>query len=100
MTTLSLQNNIERHRYEALEGGTVAGFTEYNLLSDSIVFTHTEVLQEGKGVGSFLAKEALLDARTQGKHVVPVCPFIAAYLRKYREYIDLVTPEIQRAFKV
>jgi uncharacterized protein len=100
MSTLSLQNNVERHRYEALEDGTVAGFSEYNLLHDSIVFTHTEVLQEGKGVGSFLAKGALDDARKQGKHVVPVCPFIAAYLRKHREFIDLVTPETQLAFKV
>lgn len=99
MTTLSLQNNVERHRYEALEDGTVAGFTEYNLLSDSIVFSHTEVLPEGKGVGSFLAREALLDAQKQGKYVVPVCPFIAAYLHKHREYIDLVKPEIQQAFK-
>jgi uncharacterized protein len=100
MITLSLHNNAERHRYEALEDGTVVGFTEYNMLTDSIVFTHTEVLQEGKGVGSFLASGALVDARNQGKHVVPVCPFIAAYLHKHREYIDLVTPEVQRAFKV
>lgn len=99
MTTLSLQNNVERHRYEALEDGTVAGPREYNSLSDGIVFSHTEVLQEGKGAGSFLAREALLDARKQGKHVVPVCPFIAAYLRKHREYIDLVKSEIQRVFK-
>ncbi|MBK9606210.1 MAG: hypothetical protein IPO58_07315 [Betaproteobacteria bacterium] len=33
-------------------------------------------------------------------HVIPVCPFIAAYLRKHREFIDLVKPEVQVAFKV
>ncbi|MBK7469309.1 MAG: N-acetyltransferase [Betaproteobacteria bacterium] len=100
MTTLSLSNNIERHRYEAAIDGKVAGFSEYNLSGDSIVFTHTEVLEEGKGVGSFLAREALLDARAKGMHVIPVCPFIAAYLRKHREFIDLVKPEVQVAFKV
>lgn len=100
MTTLSLHNNVALHRYEALEDGGVAGYSEYNLLTDSIVFTHTEVLQEGKGVGSFLANAALLDARAQSRHVIPVCPFIAAFLHKHREFIDLVTPETQQAFKV
>ena len=100
MRTLSLQNNVARHRYEAIEDGEVVGFSEYNMLHDSIVFTHTEVLHEGKGVGSFLANGALDDARKQGKHVVPDRPFIAAHLRKHREFIDLVTPEVQRAFKV
>ena len=100
MTKLSLENNIAHRRYEAIEDGTLAGFVEYNMLDDSIVFAHTEVLEEGKGIGAFLAREVLQDARKRGAHVVPVCPFMTDYLRKHREYIDLLTPEIQRAFKV
>lgn len=99
---LTLRNNDEQHRYEAFEDGVLVAFSEYNVLSDSLMFTHTEVLpeHEGKGVGSFIAAEVLGDARKQGKFVIPACPFISAYLRKHREYIDLVKPEIQRAFKV
>jgi predicted GNAT family acetyltransferase len=93
---------MPRHRYETFEDGVLVGFSEYNLLTDSILFTHTEVLpaHEGKGVGGFMAAEVLADARKQGRHVIPACPFIAAWLRKHREFIDLVKPEIQRAFKL
>lgn len=99
---LSLSNDEVVHRYEALEDGTLVGYAEYNLLSDGILFTHTEVLpeHEGKGVGSFLAAAVLGEARRQGWHVIPACPFIAAYLRKHPEWLDLVKPEIRRAFHV
>lgn len=99
---LALKNNDPLHRYEAFDADVLVGYSEYNLLSDSIMFTHTEVLpeHEGKGVGGFIAAGVLDDARRQGKHVIPACPFIAAYLRKHPEYLDLVKPEIRRAFKV
>jgi len=99
---LSLRNNDEQHRYEAFDDAVLVGYSEYNLLSDSIMFTHMEVLpeHEGEGAGGFLAAEALADARRQGRYVIPACPFIAEYLRKNREYMDLVKPEIRRAFKV
>ncbi|HYP70864.1 MAG TPA: GNAT family N-acetyltransferase, partial [Variovorax sp.] len=64
---------------------------------------HTEVLEafEGQGVGSALAKHVLAEARRQGKQVIPVCQFIAGYIRKHRDqYADLVRPDVQRAFKI
>jgi predicted GNAT family acetyltransferase len=66
------------------------------------MFTHTEVLTafEGQGVGSRLARHVLDEARTKAMHIIPVCQFIAGYLRKHREYADLVRPDIARAFKV
>ena len=92
----------DEHRYEATIGGELAGICEYNLLTDAIMFTHTEVMPvfEGKGVGSALAKHVLDAAREEGLHVIPVCQFIAAYIRKHRDYADLVRPDIQRAFKI
>lgn len=95
-------SNEAAHRYEAAIDGQLAGYAEYNLLTDAIMFTHTEVLPEfeGKGVGSGIAKHVLGEARTKGLHVIPVCQFIAGYIRKHREYADLVRPDIQRAFKI
>jgi predicted GNAT family acetyltransferase len=55
---------------------------------------------EGKGVGSALARHVLDQARADGKHVIPVCQFIAGYIRKHRDYADLVRPDVQRAFKI
>jgi predicted GNAT family acetyltransferase len=102
VTALTFENHPERHRYEAYADGVLAGYCEYNLLSDSIVLTHTEVLQEheGKGVGSYIAREVLADAREQAKFVVPVCTFMAAYLCKHRDDADLVKPDMQAAFKI
>ena len=101
-TPLAIADNAAQHRYEAMLDGQLAGYAEYNLLTDAIMFTHTEVLSafEGKGVGSGIARHVLDEARAKGLHVIPVCQFIAGYIRKHREYAELVRPDIQRAFKI
>jgi predicted GNAT family acetyltransferase len=99
---IDITDHPDRHRWEATIGGQVAGICEYNLLTDAVMFTHTEVMTEfeGRGVGSALARRVLDAARANGQHVIPVCQFIAAYIRKHREYADLVRPDVQRAFKI
>ena len=99
---LVISNNVDGHRYEASKGGKIAAIAEYNLLSEAIMFTHTEVMPEfeGQGVGSAIARHVLDEARANGKHVIPVCQFIAGYIRKHPEYLDLVPEESRRAFKV
>lgn len=79
-------------RYEARSGDEVIGFSEYRLAGDVISFLHTEVMPaaEGKGVGSLIARTVLEDARARGLRVRPLCPFIAAYIRRHAEYADLV----------
>lgn len=101
-TDITFSNNHTQHRYEAMRDGRLAAFAEYNLLTDTIMFTHTEVLpeNEGQGVGSAIAKHVLDDARAQGLHVIPVCQFIAAYIRKHPDYVDLVREDSRRAFKI
>ena len=103
MTDLAIADNPAEHRYEAhTPDGTLAAWAEYNLVGPAVMFTHTEVVPafEGQGVGSKLARAALDDARRQGKQVIPVCQFFAGWLRKHRDYLDLVEPRIQRAFKI
>ncbi len=102
MSEIQLTQNVASHRYEAHVDGQLAGYCEYNLLTDAIMFTHTEVLEafEGQGIGSAIARHVLDAARSEGKHVIPVCQFIAGYIRKHRDYADLVRPDVQRAFKI
>lgn len=87
---------VDSTRYEAKVGGKLAGFVEYERREGRVIFPHTEVDDafEGQGVGSTLAREVLHDARERGEKVVPLCPFIAGYIRRHDEYADLVDHEM------
>jgi predicted GNAT family acetyltransferase len=90
---LDIRNNTAQNRFEAEVDGLLA-VSEYMNLKDKIVFTHTEVptALEGRGIASQLAKAGLEFAREQGKVVVPICPYVAAYIRRHPEYRALVLP--------
>lgn len=86
-------NNQDEKRYEAHLDGELAGFAEYQLTDELIVFTHTEVDPrfEGKGVGSALARFALDEVRDAGdRKVMPLCPFVKGWIARHREYVPLV----------
>lgn len=87
-----LSHNEALTRYEAHLEGAVAGFAEYQLAGELLVLTHTEVEPrfEGRGVGSALARFALDDARRRSVKVLPMCPFIKAWLGRHPDYGDVV----------
>ena len=86
-----VEHEPESSRFTVSRDGHVAAL-DYQLFSDKIVFTHTEVPREleGTGVGGSLARAGLEWARAHELRVVPVCPFVAAYIRRHPEYVDLV----------
>ena len=91
--TIEIVDNPKANRYEARIGETLAGYAEYKLTPNLIVFIHTEVFPEyeGKGVGSALAKFALDDTRAAGvRKVLPLCPFVKAWIGRHAAYIPLV----------
>ncbi|AWB92260.1 GNAT family N-acetyltransferase [Aeromicrobium chenweiae] len=93
MTGIQVLPDPSRLRYQASIDGEVAGFVEYILTDELIVFTHTEVHRrfEGKGVGSAIARFALDDVRAAGKRkVMPLCPFIKGWIGRHREYVPIV----------
>ena len=91
---LTIEDVPERKRYEAHMAGGLAGIVTYRLQPDRITFLHTEVdpAYEGGGVGGRLARYVLDDARARRLMVRPLCPFIAAYIRRHPDYADLVVP--------
>lgn len=98
---LILRNNLETKRFEALLDNRVVAYSEYNNLSGARMFTHTEVDEslEGKGVGSRLVKFALDDTRAQNLLVIPMCPFVTAYIqRQLEQYLELIHPMHRRIF--
>ena len=98
--TLTVRDNPERKRFEIELGGGSLAIAEYNLLSEAILFTHTEVPREheGKGIGTRLIKASLASARERGLEVIPVCPFFASYMKKHDEVQDLLTPHYRKLF--
>lgn len=90
----------ERERYELHVDGELAGFLEYRGRKETRSLTHTEIDErfEGQGLGGILVKEALDDVRAKGLQVIPICPFVKAYLGRHPEYVDLVDERLRRAF--
>jgi len=93
---IAINNNEEDSQYEAHVGGYVA-LIQYDRMGDLITFLHTETPTElaGHGIASRLAEAALDDARAQRLVVVPLCPFVASYIKRHPEYSDMVPAEYQ-----
>ncbi|WP_433722332.1 GNAT family N-acetyltransferase [Actinoplanes sp. CA-051413] len=91
--TFTVTDVPERERFEAHdEADALAGVLTYQLTGSIIAYTHTKVDPqfEGKGVGSALARAAMDDARSKGRTVVPICPFLSGWLEKHPEYEAIV----------
>lgn len=93
-TTPVVERADDRHRYEILVDGALAGFTEYLDRDEQRVFYHTVIDDAfaGQGLASRLVQEALTDVRTAGKRIVPVCPYVAKFLQRHDEFGDITDP--------
>lgn len=92
----------EAHRYEVLAGGEVAGHVEYQLDPGTITLIHTEIdaAYEGKGLGSVLVRHVLDDARERGLAVLPLCPFVRAWISRHEDYLDLVPAAARQKYNL
>jgi predicted GNAT family acetyltransferase len=91
--SLDLARDDAGKRYTGTVDGRTAAFAEFTPAGELVMFTHTqtEPAFEGQGVASQLVRWALDDVRARGLRVVPVCPFVKAYLGKHAdEFGDLV----------
>lgn len=84
-------DNRAEHEFE-LEVDGHRAIAAYQLEGDTIAFTHTFVPKklEGRGIASKLIRAALDSARDRGLKVVPICPFVKAYIERHPEYQALV----------
>jgi predicted GNAT family acetyltransferase len=94
MTQSSVRHNEKDERFESDAEGGIA-FVEYIIDGDEITFTHTEVPKqaEGKGVAGRLVADAISYARVANLRVIPQCTYVAAWLKRHREYDDILHPE-------
>jgi hypothetical protein len=89
--TETVRDHAARRRYELEVGGALA-FIDYLRDGHNVIMTHAEVppAMRGGGVGSALVKGALAIVRAQGEKVVPLCPFVAQYMRRHPDTQDLL----------
>jgi predicted GNAT family acetyltransferase len=95
-----VEKNETRNRYEVRADGMMAVLT-YARAGDQIIFLHTLVPEplEGRGIASQLAHTALEDARAVHLQVVAQCPYVAAYIRRHPEYLEILTPAEQERLR-
>lgn len=84
----------DKHRYEISVDGEPAGFTEYADRDNQRVLysTHVDERFTGRGLGGQLTAFALTHTREAGLRAVPVCPYVAKYVEKHRDFADVVDP--------
>ena len=84
--------NQDKKRFE-LHTEDHTAFIDYILNNQNIMFlTHTEVPKElgGKGIGKILVQNTLEYLKTNGHTLAPVCPFVAAYVKKNPEWKEIL----------
>jgi uncharacterized protein len=82
---------VTNGRFEIEQNGAVA-YLEYSLADKVLELIHTEVPQsmQGTGAGSSLVQSALQWAREHKVKVDVICPFATEYIKRHREYADLL----------
>lgn len=94
MTDNDFRFNAEKKRFELDVDGHQA-IIESILNNQGIMFlTHTEVpvALEGKGVGKRIVELALDYIKQHDYKLAPLCPFVAAYLKRHREWEFMLAP--------
>ena len=91
-TGMTVEDNETTTRFEAIVGDEIVGFARYVRRGGRTIFVHTEVGEshEGEGIGSALVAAALETERAAERPVVPLCPFVRAFIERHTEYADLV----------
>jgi len=98
---IEIRDNPEEGAYVIEVDGRRAGKAEYKMREGRRVFTHTEVDDEfaGTGLANRLARFALDDVRASGGQLVPLCPFIAAYIKRHPQYDEIVDHQMTMNLK-
>jgi predicted GNAT family acetyltransferase len=84
-------DNPDHQRFELELDGKLA-FVNYRRSPGVIALAYAEVPLElrGGGVGAELVKGTLERVRERGEKVIPVCGFVASYMRRHADVYDLL----------
>ena len=98
MRTLTDNTALNRYEFALDETGAAGGIAiaAYTERPGVRVITHTEVPAHlrGRGIGARMVKAVLDDIRARGLRVVPRCPFVRDFIRRFPAYGDLLEPSM------
>ena len=86
-----LRNNEARSRYEMDEQG-MTSWADYRLKGERLYIDHVEspVPLRGSGAAGRLMAALAQDARQKGLKITPICGYAATWLRRSKEYRELL----------
>lgn len=89
---ITVRDNQEQSRYEALADGRVAGTISYARHGDHVTFRSTVVAPElrGQGIATTLVRQALDDVAEHHRTLTNYCGFVTDYLGAHPEYVRLL----------
>jgi Predicted acetyltransferase len=90
LENLEITHNTEKKRFEVLIDGQLSKL-DYIEDGNTIVMTHVGVHPDhrGGGVAGKITQSALEYARAKSLRVIPMCSYIAAYIRRNPQYVEL-----------
>lgn len=100
--TVEVHDDPGRSRFDILVDGEQAGFSLYTHPAEDTagqrIFYHTVIddRHAGRGLAGTLTRTALRTSVDEGWRIVPVCPYVARWLRDHHdvdEAVDRVRPE-------
>jgi len=92
---LVVTHNAAENRFETWIDGQLSKL-DYMLDGVTIVMTHVGVYpeQRGQGVAGKLTQVALEYAKENSLRVIPMCPYIATYIHRNPQYIELTKQQM------
>ena len=89
--SVDVKHDPSKPRFEATVDGRLC-VADYRLHGGVMTLFHTEVPHglEGRGIASELVRAALDHARTEGLKVRPDCSYVARWMQRHPESLDLL----------
>jgi uncharacterized protein len=89
---VSVRNNRAAGSYDAVHGDRVVGMIVYVRRGYRVIILHTivEPGMRGQGIATALARAALDDLLANRSTLTNYCRFIAGFLDRHPDYVDLV----------
>ena len=86
------EEGASKGRYSVVVDGSKAELTYSRVGERRIIIDHTGVPDalRGRHVGTALVERAVLDAREEGRTILPLCPFAKAQIARHAEWHDVL----------